>query len=285
MKFQFKRNKYGRELLIDCGQMSQLKGFTLNDRPFWINFHEIFFVTSGKGFFKLNDEVIPFKKGTVLLLPPNKWRQWAEIEGTLDGYALMFEEEFISKFFNDGLFLFRFHFFYNNSSPSYIQLDEDTLSKYIAHLMSIKQELASLQNDSNHLLRAILYLLLININRTYTLQFDVKEQFFENNLSLRFRKLMEKEIREHRDVSFYADKLEVSKSHLSKTLRKTFDKSPAQLLKNRLIVEVKKELLFSQLNISEISYLLHFSEPSNFNRFFKEMIGISPSEFRAKNSK
>ncbi|MEM8902051.1 MAG: AraC family ligand binding domain-containing protein, partial [Bacteroidota bacterium] len=92
MKFPFQRNKYGHELLIDCGQMSQLKGFTLDHTPFWIEFHELFFVTSGKGTFKLNDERIPFQKGTVLLLSPNKWRQWESIEGNLDGYTILFEE-------------------------------------------------------------------------------------------------------------------------------------------------------------------------------------------------
>ena len=284
MKFQFKKNKYGKELLIDCDQMSKLDGFTLNNTPFWIDFHEIFFVTSGKGVFKLDDETISFQKGTVLLLPPHKWRQWKVIHGKLDGFVLMFEEEFISKFFNDGLFLFRFHYFYNNASTSYIHLEDQALSEYLTHLVSIKQELHHLQNDSNHLLRAILYLLLIHINRVYTVQFKIKERFFEDNLSLRFRRLLEREIRSHRDVSFYSERLNVSKSHLTKTLKRTFDKTPAQLIRNRLIAEAKKELLFSQLNIAEISYNLNFSEPSNFNRFFKEIVGVSPNEFRANNS-
>jgi len=163
MKFKFKRHKYGKELLIDCDQMTKLNGFTLSTRPFWNDFHEIFIITSGSGTFKLNDERIAFSAGTVLLLPPNKWRQWETIHGTLDGYVLIFEEEFISKFFNDGLFLYRFHYFYNNASPSYIQLNEEACAEYIKHFISIRKELQDLQNDSSHLLRAILYLSLIHI--------------------------------------------------------------------------------------------------------------------------
>ena len=284
MKFPFQRNKYGHELLIDCGQMSQLKGFTLDHTPFWIEFHELFFVTSGEGIFKLNDERIPFQKGTVLLLPPNKWRQWESISGKLDGYTIFFEEEFISKFFQDGLFLYRFHYFYNNASPSYIQLNDQELSAYLSQLLYVRKELDNLQHDSNHFLRAILYQLLININRAYSHQFDIKEEFFGDNLSLQFRRLLEQEVRNNRDVSFYAEKLEVSRSHLTKTLKKTLGKPPAQLIRNRLIVEAKKELLFSKLNISEISHQLHFSEPSNFHRLFKELVGLSPNEFRVQNS-
>lgn len=284
MRFPFHKNKYGQELLIDCDQMSELKGFTLDHTPFWIEFHEIFFITSGSGIFRLNEERIPFQEGTALLLPPNKWRQWEEINGNLNGYALIFEEDFISKFFNDRLFLFRFHYFYNNSSPSFIHLSKDKLSDYLSQLRSIKMELRSLRNDSNHFLRAILYLFLININRVYISQFKVEGDFFEDNLSLSFRKLLEQKIRFHKDVSFYANELGVSKSHLTKTLKRTFGNAPAQLIRERLIAEAKKELLYSKLNISEISYQLNFSEPSNFNRLFKDVVGLSPKEFRSKNS-
>ena len=284
MKFQFQRNKYGRELLIDCGLMSELKGFTLDNTPYWIDFHEIYFVTSGEGTFKINEEQIAFKAGTVLLIPPGKWRQWEAIKGKLDGYVLMFEEDFTAKFFNDGLFLYRFHYFYNNSSPSFVQLNAEELSEYTKLLNQIKQELACLKHDSNHLLRAILYLLLISINRAYTAQFDIKEKFFQESLALQFKKALERNIRSHREVSFYTSELSVSKSHLTKILKRSFGKPPAQLIRERLIAEAKKDLLFSKNNIAEISYALNFSEPSNFNRFFKDLVGISPNEFRTKKS-
>ena len=35
-----------------------------------------------------------------------------------------------------------------------------------------------------------------------------------------------------------------------------------------------------RLSINEITYLLGFSEPSNFSRAFKRWTGLSPSEFR-----
>lgn len=284
MKFEFHKSKYGQELSIDCDLMSELKGFTLDSTPFFIDFHEIFFVTSGTGIFKLDDETIPFKKGTVLLLPPNKWRQWETINGKLDGFVLMFEEEFISKFFNDHLFLYRFHYFYNNTFPSFVQLKNKELKDYVAHLADIKKELMDLKNDSSHFLRAILYLLLININRSYTIQFNISDDFFEDHLSLQFKKLLEQEIKQHKDVLFYALKLGVSKSHLTKTLKKSFGKPPARLIRERLIAEAKKLLLYSKLNVSQISYHLNFSEPSNFNRLFKDIVGLAPNEFRSKNS-
>ncbi|MCB9328389.1 MAG: helix-turn-helix domain-containing protein [Lewinellaceae bacterium] len=285
MKFQFKRNKYGRELLIDCEQMSKVKGFTLDDSPFWIDFHEIFIITSGKGVFRLDNERIQFKAGTTLLLPPNKWRQWQLIEGQLDGYILIFEEEFISKFFNDGLFLYRFHYFYNNVTPSFIQIDKDRINDFLSRLKEIKNELAHLGSDSEHFLRAILYYILIHINRCYKEQHKVEFQFFEDNLTLSFKKLMEAEIRRYHNVSDYATALNVSKSHLNKTIKESLGKNTSEIIRERLIAEAKREILYSNLSISEISYALNFTEPSNFNRFFKGIVKMTPNEYRAIHSK
>lgn len=284
MKFKFKKNKYGKELLIDCEKMTEVKSFTKNTTPFLVNFHEILFITKGKGVFRLDNERMRFAAGTLLLLPPNKWRQWEIIDKDIDGYFLIFEEKFISKFFNDQLFLYRFHYFYNNSTPSYIHLNQNEFTTFLKHLQDIKKELRNLTSDSEHFLRAILYILLIKINRTYSHTFKIKEQFFENNLTLRFRKLLEKEIRNHSDVSFYAQSLQVSKSHLNKTLKENLGMSTSKIIKERLIAEAKRALLYSELSISEIAYQLNFSEPSNFNRLFKEIVGVPPKLYRIKNS-
>ncbi|MFK8008357.1 MAG: AraC family transcriptional regulator [Saprospiraceae bacterium] len=285
MKFKFKRNKYGRELLIDCEKISEAENFTRDNTPFWIDFHEIFIVTSGSGVFLLDDENINFSKGTILLLPPNKWRQWKKIKGNLDGYFLIFEEEFMSNFFNDRLFLFRFHYFYNNAKPSFIQIAPNKFSDFLTRIMEVRKELGRLNTDSEHFLRAILYYILISINRYYQEQFDVKEEFFENNLTLRFRKLLEKEIRNFHDISYYADTLQVSKSHLNKTVKESLGRSTSQVIKERLLIEAKRSLLYSSSNVSEISYDLNFSEPANFNRFFKKMTSLTPKEYRLQNSK
>lgn len=285
MKFKFKKNKYGKELLIDCEKMADVQSFTKDDTPFLVNFHEILFITAGKGVFRLDNEPIQFTKGTILLLPPNKWRQWEVIQEAVDGFFLIFEEDFIARFFNDPLFLYRFHFFYNHLTPSYLQLTPKELSTFLKSLHDIRQELQNLSADSEHLLRAILYLLLIQINRIYSQQFKISGQFFENNLTLRFRRLLEKEISKHRDVSFYVQRLQVSKSHLNKTLKDSLGMSISKLIKDRLIAEAKRELLYSQLSISEIAYQLNFSDPSNFNRLFKEIVGSTPKAYRLKKPK
>lgn len=60
-----------------------------------------------------------------------------------------------------------------------------------------------------------------------------------------------------------------------------FGMSAVHLLKQRLIQEVKSDLLFSGLSIKEIAFRLHFSEPNHLMRFFKQMTGTTIGEFTA----
>lgn len=285
MKYDFKKNKYAKELSIDCLKISDSQGLIRNNNPFYVTFYEIVFITEGNGIFKFDNEEMPFKPGSILLLRPNAWRQWKKCVGNVDGYFLIFEEEFIAQFFNDALYLYRFHFFNNTLTPSYVQFDDTAFQEVIIKVEEIQQEINSLKSDSEHLLRALLYYLLILINRRYEETFQLKGGYFQDNLTLNFRKLLDKHIRTHHKVNNYADLLQVSRSHLNKVLKSHFGKNCSDLIKERLLIEIKKELSFSTKTIAEVGYELNFSEPANFIRFFQSATGTSPKTFRQQNAK
>ncbi len=49
-----------------------------------------------------------------------------------------------------------------------------------------------------------------------------------------------------------------------------FGVSAIHLLKQRLLEELKNELLFSNLNVSQLADEFHFSDPSHLMRFFQQ---------------
>ena len=280
LKFDFFKNKYGRELLIDCLILGKTKKFLADEPPYTVSFHEIIFITEGEGIFKFDTHTMPFKPGTVLFLQPDKWRQWVHFEDKPDGYVILFEEDFIATFFNDIDFLYRFHFFYTLENRTSVQLDPETFKNLTEKLKEIRKEIRQLGDDSDHLLRAILYYVLIKLNRSYKEKYKLHGEFFEEPLILTFRRLLEKHIREFKTVAGYADLRQVSKTHLNSQLKKHFNKNCSDIIKDRLLKEIKRELLFSRKNVAEICYELNFSEPSNLNRFFKKRTGMTPQEFR-----
>lgn len=103
-----------------------------------------------------------------------------------------------------------------------------------------------------------------------------------NNLDLfyNFKAIIRANFRTNTNVKFYADKLNVTTDTLNKTVKKHSDSSPKELINNCRLTEAKRLLYWTEKSIKEISYELGFESDSYFNRFFKKLTGLTPSDFR-----
>ena len=95
-----------------------------------------------------------------------------------------------------------------------------------------------------------------------------------------FRQLLNEKILEWHTVAEFASALNVSHNHLNKICKEHLLRTALQIIHERLIIEAKREVLFSNKTISEVSNRLNFSDVSNFNRFFKKMTGQTAKQFR-----
>lgn len=81
--------------------------------------------------------------------------------------------------------------------------------------------------------------------------------------------MLEKNIRTKQRVQEYADMLRVSRITLNSSVMSQFGVSANHLLKQRLLEELKNELLFANRNVNQLAEEFHFSDPSHLMRFFK----------------
>ena len=103
----------------------------------------------------------------------------------------------------------------------------------------------------------------------------------ENDLlAQRFRTLIDQNYRSHPTNPFLANELSVSVSRLAHVSQKVMGAAPQQILHNRILLEAKRLLAYTNSPVSEIGYDLGFSDPAYFSRFFKKMSGDSPVAFR-----
>lgn len=92
--------------------------------------------------------------------------------------------------------------------------------------------------------------------------------------------LVEENYIQHKDVKFYAEEMGLSEKYVSDIARKTVNKPLKQIIQDRLLLEIKREIAKGELNFKELSWKLGFSEPSYFSRFFKKHTGQTPEEFK-----
>jgi len=99
-------------------------------------------------------------------------------------------------------------------------------------------------------------------------------------LANRFKHLLERNFIEKREVKQYADELNITPKYLLDVVKKTFGKTPRQMINDMLLLEAKVLLGSTDLGISEIAYKLHFDGPSHFCHFIHQHSGRSPQRLR-----
>lgn len=100
--------------------------------------------------------------------------------------------------------------------------------------------------------------------------------------AVHFFRLLEIHCRTQHSVKFYADALNISSGHLTKTIKQITEITAKQCIENALILEAKILLQNSDLTILKISEELKFSNTSFFSNFFKKHTSLSPSEYRIR---
>ncbi|MFC1493575.1 helix-turn-helix domain-containing protein, partial [candidate division KSB1 bacterium] len=266
-KYTFYRTKYGRELLVDFGKIEELKNYNLSDQPHYLNFYDIMIIREGRGSFFLDDNEYPVIPLKIIFSSPGQVRRW-KVSGQVKGYVLFFEAEFISRFFNDTQFVQKFNFFDNPLARTELDITVEEYQKLETFLDQIGSEITAFKDYSEDMLRAVLYQVLIFLNRLYSSEYNIETAQKHSIHTNRFIDLLEENFLTLKKVEDYAFKLNVTPNHLNYLSKKYFGCSAKGLINNRIILEAKRLLLYTELTVKEIGYRLSFEDPSYFVRYF-----------------
>ena len=196
-------------------------------------------------------------------------------------YAVFFIS---SKMFDD----LRFHAFSHdyekfNYAPICSLNDEQA-----AHLLTIVDQLSVIANHTDkelpHRYQALLAQLSVGYEFLNYYRREQDKPWTENrhaDIFNRFCDLVVKHYRESREIKFYADLLNLTPKHLSKVLRTTANVSPGQWIEQYVTAQAKRliETRATQ-TLQETAYMLGFSEPTSFYRYFKRVTGMTAKQYR-----
>jgi AraC family transcriptional activator of pobA len=94
------------------------------------------------------------------------------------------------------------------------------------------------------------------------------------------RYLVEEHFRKERQLAFYAGKLAMTPDRLNDHVKRAAGVTAGHLIRQRVLSEAKRQLVFTNQPIHEIAYDLTFADPSHFARFFRKQTGTTPQAFR-----
>lgn len=106
----------------------------------------------------------------------------------------------------------------------------------------------------------------------------------QSALVARFRARIDERFRLREQIAVHAAALGVSESRLRTACAQIAGLSPAAMLDQRAVLEVKRALLYTNLSVAEVGYAAGFADPAYFTRFFTRHAGVSPRVFRSMGS-
>lgn len=257
------------------------------------NFYRLIGVVTGSTALEVDFQTYQCSEQDWVLVRPGQVIRY-DFTNHWTGYLLVFKSESL---------ITRVHQSINKNAPEYDNENMSlqgsienmpsliTLSK-LQH-ESIRRALKQIEFDShlqvalpirNELLRLQITSLLIRLSiwchdelKTIQPHFTTQTNFKHFK---RFRQLLEKDFALHHQVQHYAHQLGMSDKNLNRVCQSASGLSAKHNIARRINLEAKRLLVHTQLPIQAIAIDLGFDETTNFVKFFKRELGISPNAFR-----
>lgn len=237
------------------------------------------FIISNKSAIKLVVDGVPLElsPNQILSLTPIQYLQYIE---SGDCLVYQFNREFYCIKDHDQEIGCAGLLFFGNEQIPIISLDKTEQQKFKLLHEIILDELETEDNIQAEMLRMLLARFIIKTTRLLKKESNLTNITKSTDDTLRqFNLLVETYFKKAHQVSFYAEKLNKSPKTLSNSFAKS-GQSPLRIIHDRLVLETKRQLKYTDKTAKEIAYSIGFEDASHLSRLFKKQTNLTPSEFK-----
>ena len=248
------------------------------NKPEQLNAYSIYWIKEGKGTYNIDFESYSFDGNVLFFLSPGqvfsvdseKIKEAFKISFVRDFYCIQTHDKEVSC--NGVLF--------NNiyETPFVRPCKEDTakLDFILENLIEEFQHQETAQYDMLQTYLKQFIILSVRIKKEdYIIKEDTETKLFKD-----FSTLVDLNFKKEHSVTYYGERLGLSPKSITKHFQKIGATTPSDYIKNRIILEAKRQLIYSDDSVKQIAYGLGFNDPAYFTRFFTKTATISPLQFK-----
>lgn len=237
------------------------------------NYFEIFLFEEGGGKHLIDFDEFDVNSQSMHFVSPGQVHLLKRAPGSF-GYIVVFSRDFFYHSTSESQLLFKHPLLHNRTHYPIIKTDETLFGNLLNCVKRMEHEMQQQGHYRDELIRLYLQELLFKSAEGLIAkqpQPDLVMQFFA---------LLETQFFSLHLVRQYAQELNCTDKFLGETLKTHTGKGTQEHINQRLMLEAKRLLQYSDLNAREIGYRLGFEDPAHFGKFFKKHAGCSPGSFR-----
>lgn len=242
------------------------------------NAYSIYWIKEGNGTYNIDFESYTFTDNVLFFLSPGQVFT-VDSEQIKTAYKLTFVRDFYCIQTHDQEVACNGVLFNNIYETPFVKPCEKDTKKLTFILESLIEEFQQPETAHYDMLQSYLKQFIICAVRVKKENHTIKEDT-ETRLFKDFSLLVEQNYKTMHSVTDYAKRLALSPKSITKHFQKLGSKTPSEFIKNRILLEAKRLLIYTDFTVKEIAFELGFNDPAYFTRFFTKAISKSPLQFK-----
>ena len=241
-------------------------------------------VEEGMAHYILNYKEYNVQKGDMLLFSPS---MLVSLTGCTDDFRcmnLMCERSLFEHMLSSNPAFQTYSYYFCRTDTPVVQLKQEMQTAILKCMEQIRMAIISRNTYQSGIIQSLVYtcmslVLEVIEERVSSLPVSLgrTERLFHDFMAL----VVAHYKREHY-INFYASRLSVTTTYLSRIIRRQTGKTAAYFLGGMLYAEACRLLTRTDYTAQQIAEELNLSDQSAFGKFFKSKAGVSPHIFRLK---
>ena len=229
---------------------------------------------------EINNVLYKSVSNSIFFLDPKlQWKILRKEWSTSSGYILYLSREVLNNPALSNLHINKVRLFNSGEIPLF-KLSPGIEKRIQAILEMIDELLGSHLNHKDEAILSLLNTFFVYCDGQCNIKSIVSNNNSKTNVVYKFKQLVDQNILENHEVTYYAEKLNISPKYLNECVQEVLSVSSKSIIIEQLLMRSRHALKFSNQSIKEISFELGFSSPDYFSYFFKTHTGVTPSTLR-----
>lgn len=198
-----------------------------------------------------------------------------------EGLGIQISDSFYYEIFS-GVHDLSMLFMFSRTHPVF-HLNPQQVESIITYFDMIKSKVAMTHHHfRRETVRALMQALIYDTAEAmkHILENDRAKNTRAEAIYLNFIRMVERHFRQERRVGWYAQQLNITPKYLSETIRTVSHRTPNDWIDDYVVLEIRVQLKNTSKNIKEIAEQMNFPNQSFFGKYFREHVGMSPSQYR-----